>query len=94
MNKHANTVIDRIGGTAAAARLFKVRMPSVSSWRIHGIPRARMMFLEVARPEAVEGVDVAAATSLADPDAGIVGFVARQQAASNDSHVLAAQKPI
>lgn len=66
MNTNAAKIIDALGGTAEAARLFEVRMPSVSAWRYHGIPKPRMMFLKVARPEALEGIDVVAATALAD----------------------------
>lgn len=64
MNHHAAKIIDAIGGTADAARFFEVRMPSVSDWRRHGIPRARMMYVKAARPEALDGVDVDAATAL------------------------------
>lgn len=68
MNVDAAKIIDALGGTAETARLFDVRMPSVSAWRDNGIPKARMMFLKVARPDALAGVDVAAATSIAVPD--------------------------
>ncbi|RRU17847.1 Rha family transcriptional regulator [Stenotrophomonas sp. 278] len=44
-------VIDRLGGTAAVARLCKVRSPSVSEWRTNGIPPARRQFLELLRPD-------------------------------------------
>lgn len=71
MNTNAAKIIDALGGTAEAARLFEVRMPSVSAWRYHGIPKPRMMFLKVAKPEVLEGVDVAAATALADQQGAI-----------------------
>ncbi|QMV32378.1 hypothetical protein 8G_00061 [Ralstonia phage Hyacinthe] len=44
----ANAVIDRLGGTAAAARIFRVEMPTVSYYRRNGFPKPRLMFLEVA----------------------------------------------
>lgn len=44
-------VIDRLGGTAAVARLCKVRQPSVTAWRTNGIPDARRQFLELLRPD-------------------------------------------
>jgi 2'-5' RNA ligase len=50
----ATTVIDLLGGPAATARLFKIKMPSVSGWKKKGLPPARLMYLEVARPEILE----------------------------------------
>ncbi|WP_025138110.1 hypothetical protein [Achromobacter sp. DH1f] len=51
--KHPDSdIIDRLGGTAAVARLCKVKDPSVSDWRKGGIPSARRMFLETIRPDA------------------------------------------
>lgn len=47
----ANHIIDSLGGTAAVARLCHVKQPSVSGWRKHGIPRARLQFLAVIRPD-------------------------------------------
>ncbi len=44
-------IIDLLGGTAAVARLCKIRSPSVSEWRKTGIPEARRQFLEVIRPD-------------------------------------------
>lgn len=44
-------IIDAIGGTSATARLCRVTPASVSDWRKTGIPDARRMFIELARPE-------------------------------------------
>lgn len=33
------------------ARLCDVKMPSVSEWRRTGIPKSRLQFLRLARPE-------------------------------------------
>lgn len=44
-------IIDDLGGTAKVATLCKVSMAAVSQWREDGIPKARRMFLELARPE-------------------------------------------
>ena len=63
MNLHASKVIDALGGTAEVARMFGVRMPSVSGWRTEGIPKARMMYIQVAHPAAVDGVDTDIATA-------------------------------
>lgn len=44
-------IIDQLGGTFEVARLCEVQPPSVSEWRRNGIPKARLMFLRLARPE-------------------------------------------
>ena len=44
-------IIDALGGTSKTAQLCKVKDPSVSEWRRFGIPSARMMFIEIARPD-------------------------------------------
>jgi len=44
--------IDRLGGTAAVARMCNVKQPSVSEWRTRGIPAARRQYLELLHPEA------------------------------------------
>ncbi|SHH16978.1 hypothetical protein SAMN05660380_02277, partial [Xylella fastidiosa] len=48
---NANQIIDTLGGTAAVARMFKIKQPSVSEWRKTGIPSARLQLLEVVRPD-------------------------------------------
>lgn len=63
MNTNAAKIIDALGGTAEVARLFGVRMPSISRWRVAGIPGARMMYLQAVRPDVLQGVDVPAATA-------------------------------
>lgn len=51
--KHPDSeIIDRLGGTAAVARLCDVKDPSVSEWRKTGIPPARRMYLQAIRPAA------------------------------------------
>lgn len=47
-------IIDRIGGTAATARLCEIKPGSVSEWRKKGIPKARLQFLRLARPDVFE----------------------------------------
>ncbi len=56
-------LIDAIGGTVAAARLFDVTPQAVSRWRTHGIPKARRMYLELARPDIFEPFAQAEAVS-------------------------------
>lgn len=63
MNPHATQVIDVLGGTAEVARLFDVRMPSVSDWKRDGIPHARMMLLRETRQAQLADIDLAAATA-------------------------------
>lgn len=63
MNTPASQIIDALGGTAEVARLFKIRMPSVSKWREVGIPQARMMYLQAVKPKLLRGIDIEAATS-------------------------------
>ncbi|PMC18323.1 hypothetical protein [Oligella urethralis] len=42
-----SNLIDLLGGTAAVANIFNISMASVSAWRKSGIPKARMMYLEL-----------------------------------------------
>lgn len=50
--KHNHSdLIDLLGGTFEVARLCEVKPPSVSEWRRKGIPRARLMYLKLARPD-------------------------------------------
>lgn len=51
MNKTDSELIDQAGGTGAVAKLCHCRPASVSEWRRRGIPSARRMFLELARPD-------------------------------------------
>lgn len=62
-NAAATKVIEALGDTAEVARMFEVRMPSVSDWKRTGIPRARMLYIRAVRPDVLEGIDVEAATS-------------------------------
>jgi hypothetical protein len=43
--------IDLLGGTRASARFFEVTPAAVVQWKRKGIPRARLMYLRVARPD-------------------------------------------
>lgn len=57
MNEFANTIIDRLGGTTAVAKLCECKPPSVHQWRADGIPKYRIQFLRLARPDVFEGVE-------------------------------------
>lgn len=50
----AGELIDALGGTSAVAKLCDVSDAAVSQWRsaATGIPRARLMFIKLARPDA------------------------------------------
>ncbi|WP_270175185.1 hypothetical protein [Diaphorobacter sp. ED-3] len=69
MNAQATQIIDALGGTAAVSRMFGLSMPSVSNWKKSGIPRPRMMYLEAAHADKLQGIDTVAATlpSVAEP---------------------------
>lgn len=67
MNTQAATVVERLGDTAEVARMFEVKMPSVSDWKKFGIPKARMMFIKAVRPDVLDGIDVDAATASSAP---------------------------
>jgi hypothetical protein len=49
----ASAVIAELGGVAATARIFGVKSPSIMGWLEKGIPKARMMYLEVAYAKAL-----------------------------------------
>lgn len=44
-------LIDELGGNAVVARLCDVSWSAVYQWRKSGIPRARLMYLKVVRPD-------------------------------------------
>ena len=53
----ADQTIGALGGTFEVARLCEVQPPSVSEWRKNGIPKARLMFLRLARPDVFAAED-------------------------------------
>jgi hypothetical protein len=59
MNKKLtpDEIIDALGGTSKTADLCEVTLSAVSQWRDEGIPKPRMMFLRLARPEIFEDRD-------------------------------------
>lgn len=48
---NSKQIIERLGGTANAARTFNVSMQAVSKWKITGIPKLRLKLLEFTHPE-------------------------------------------
>lgn len=63
MNTQAIKTIDALGGTARVARLFDVRMASVSDWKQKGIPKARVMYLRAAHANTLADIDLESATA-------------------------------
>jgi len=53
----ANKIIDALGGTGAVAELCDVSSGAVSQWRTDGIPRARLMYLRLAKPKIFKALD-------------------------------------
>lgn len=55
MDKHpdpiAELVIDGLNGTCAVAELCEISAAAVSMWRHTGIPKSRLQFLKLARPD-------------------------------------------
>lgn len=55
ISKHPHSlIIDDLGGTAAVAKIFSIKNPSVSKWRNTGIPAARLMYLKKAYPKIMK----------------------------------------
>jgi len=52
----ANKIIDSLGGTVSVSSLCDVTKAAVSQWRIYGIPKARLMYLRVIRPDVFKKV--------------------------------------
>ena len=59
----SSDVIDRLGGTAAVARMCDIKPPSVSEWRRNGIPKPWLKFLRLARPDVLAEIDRAEPSS-------------------------------
>src|ERR1700739_3157409 len=65
MDKELTTdqIIDALGGTSETARLFNIAAASVSEWRKEGIPKSRLMYLKVVRPDLFVSASSAAAVA-------------------------------
>ena len=55
-------IIDALGGTSETARLFGIAAASVSEWRKEGIPKSRLMYLKVVRPDLFASAEPIAET--------------------------------
>ena len=50
-NIEHSKIIDKLGGTVAASRIFKISPQAVSMMRRRGIPEYRIDYLKLLRPE-------------------------------------------
>ena len=55
---NANQIIDALGGTAEVSRLCEVSMEAVSQWKKNSIPKSRLMFLKLARPDVFANPEI------------------------------------
>lgn len=55
--KTPSQIIDALGGSSKVAELCEVTVGAVSQWRDDGIPKARLMFLRLAKPEVFEALE-------------------------------------
>ena len=53
---NATEIIRRLGGPAKVAVLFEISTQAVSQWQDNGIPKARLQYLRLARPDVFEPV--------------------------------------
>jgi hypothetical protein len=51
MNKTDSAIIDELGGTSAIASMLGIKPPSVSEWRVKGIPPSRRQTLSLLFPD-------------------------------------------
>jgi len=51
LDQEAVRLVEAFGGTASLARLCDVNTQAVSQWKRNGIPKARLQFLRLLRPE-------------------------------------------
>ncbi len=49
--KTSSEIIDELGGTSKVAEMCEITTGAVSQWRDTGIPKARLRYLQLLRPE-------------------------------------------
>ena len=52
---NSSQIIDALGGTLAVATLCQVTQGAVSQWRVNGIPKPRLMLLQLMYPDVCDG---------------------------------------
>jgi hypothetical protein len=57
MSEHPDAeLITAMGGPVVVAGVFEIAPQAVSAWKRRGIPKARRMYLELARPDVFRPV--------------------------------------
>lgn len=51
IQQEANRIIDELGGTSVVAELFEITTGGVSQWRTDGIPKPRLQYIQLLRPD-------------------------------------------
>jgi hypothetical protein len=64
---NATEIIERLGGVTKTAALCEVTAQAVSQWHTNGIPKARLKYLRLARPDVFEQVDAQKSSSESQP---------------------------
>lgn len=54
MKTNNHEIIEALGGSSAVAELCEVTVGAVSQWKTDGIPKARLMYLKVIRPDVFQ----------------------------------------
>jgi DNA-binding transcriptional regulator YdaS (Cro superfamily) len=62
--EHAKIIVERLGGTGAAAALFGIKPASVSGWKENGISELRTELIKVRRPDVFVDLEGAAETEV------------------------------
>lgn len=71
-NIDASAIIEALGGTSAVAEMCDIKPPSVSEWKARNIiPKARLKYLRLARPDVFDGLPVAQYAEAANADAAM-----------------------
>lgn len=52
--ENPSDIIQRLGGPTETAKLCEITVQAVSQWQQNGIPKARLKFLKLARPDAFQ----------------------------------------
>lgn len=50
----ASRIIDALDGTSKVAEIFDITTGAVSQWRDDGIPKARLQYIQLLRPDLFE----------------------------------------
>ena len=56
ITQEANRIIDALDGTSAVAEMFEITTGAVSQWRTEGIPKPRLQYIQLLRPDLFKKV--------------------------------------